>query len=61
MTFVHPTADVEAGAVIGEGTRVWSNSQVRVGAEIGPLCNIGRNVFIDIDVHVGANVKIHSF
>lgn len=27
--FVHPTAEVEAGATLGEGTRVWHQAHIR--------------------------------
>jgi UDP-2-acetamido-3-amino-2,3-dideoxy-glucuronate N-acetyltransferase len=58
--FVHPTAEVEAGAEVGPGTRIWSHSQVRAGARIGAGCNVGRNVFVDVDVVVGDRVKIQN-
>ncbi|HDJ97397.1 MAG TPA: N-acetyltransferase, partial [Thermofilum sp.] len=29
MTFIHPTAVVEDGAQIGEGTRIWHFAHVR--------------------------------
>lgn len=58
--FIHPTAEVEAGAEVGPGTRIWSHSQVRHGARIGADCNVGRNVFVDVDVVVGDRVKIEN-
>lgn len=58
--FIHPTAEVEAGAEVGAGTRIWSHSQVRPGARIGADCNVGRNVFVDADVVVGDRVKIQN-
>jgi acetyltransferase-like isoleucine patch superfamily enzyme len=58
--FIHPTAEVEAGAEIGAGTRIWSLTQVRPGARIGAGCNVGRNVFVDVDVVVGDRVKIQN-
>lgn len=60
MTKVHPSADVAADATIGEGTQVWANVQIRPGAKIGQRCVIGRQVFIDLGVTVGSDVKIQN-
>jgi len=60
MTFVHPSAVVEDGAVVGAGTMIWSNVQVRSGAVVGENCVLGRNSFVDADVHVGDNVKVQN-
>jgi UDP-2-acetamido-3-amino-2,3-dideoxy-glucuronate N-acetyltransferase len=60
MATIHPTADVSPQAVIGEGTRVWSNVQIRERARIGRNCIIGRNSYIEFDVTVGDNVKIQN-
>ncbi len=45
--YIHPSALVEEGAIIGSGTRVWHLVQVRPGAKIGEDCIIGRGVFVD--------------
>jgi len=58
--FVHPTAIVEDGAEIGEGTRIWHFVHVRKGAKIGKNCNIGKDVYIDVGVIIGDNVKIQN-
>jgi acetyltransferase-like isoleucine patch superfamily enzyme len=58
--FVHPTAEVEAGASVGDGTRVWRNAQIRKGARVGRECNIGKDAFIDVGVVVGDRCKIHT-
>jgi acetyltransferase-like isoleucine patch superfamily enzyme len=57
---VHPTADVSAEAVIGAGTSIWNQAQVRERARIGAGCVIGKNVYIDFDVTVGDRVKIQN-
>lgn len=59
-TYIHPTAIVEDGAVIGSGTAVWAFAQVRPGARIGRGCNFGRNSFVDVDVEVGDHVKVQN-
>jgi UDP-2-acetamido-3-amino-2,3-dideoxy-glucuronate N-acetyltransferase len=57
---VHETAEVETGAVIGSGTRVWRHAHIRRSARIGDDCNIGANVFVGVDVHIGDRVKIQN-
>ncbi|NDJ85675.1 MAG: N-acetyltransferase [Chloroflexi bacterium] len=59
--FIHPTAEVEAGAEIGPETRIWHLCQIRRGATIGSHCVIGRGVFVDVDVEIGDNVKIQNY
>jgi acetyltransferase-like isoleucine patch superfamily enzyme len=59
-TFIHPTAIVEDGAVIGAGTKIWHFVHVRRGARIGDNCVFGKNVYIDADVSVGSAVKIQN-
>ncbi|MEP6696471.1 MAG: acyltransferase [Pseudonocardiales bacterium] len=61
MSFVHPTATVEDGAHIANGTRVWHQAQVRTGARIGPDCILGKGSFVDIDVTIGANCKLQNY
>jgi dTDP-4-amino-4,6-dideoxygalactose transaminase/acetyltransferase-like isoleucine patch superfamily enzyme len=58
--FIHPTAEVEEGASIGAGTKVWHLGHVRGSARIGAGCTIGRNVYVDGDVTVGDDVKIQN-
>ncbi len=59
-TFVHPTALVEDGATLGDGTKVWALVQVRAGARVGRGCILGRNCFVDVDVELGDNVKVQN-
>lgn len=58
--FVHPSAIVDSGADIGEGTRIWHFVHVCSGATIGSGCSLGQNVFISNHVIVGNNVKIQN-
>lgn len=58
--FKHPTAVVESDN-IGDGTKIWHFAQIREGAVIGTDCNVGKSVYIDIDVKIGNNVKIQNF
>ncbi|WP_044875462.1 UDP-2-acetamido-3-amino-2,3-dideoxy-D-glucuronate N-acetyltransferase [Pseudomonas sp. LFM046] len=57
---VHPSAIVDDGAVIGEGSRVWHFVHVCAGARIGRECSLGQNVFVGNKVVIGDNVKIQN-
>jgi UDP-2-acetamido-3-amino-2,3-dideoxy-glucuronate N-acetyltransferase len=56
----HPTAIVDDGAKIGEGTRIWHWTHVSSRAVIGRYCSLGQNVFIADNVHIGDKVKIQN-
>jgi len=58
--FAHPTATIDAGCEIGEGTRIWHYSHVMGSARIGRGCSLGQNVFVAADVVIGDNVKIQN-
>jgi len=58
--YVHPSAVVDEGAVIGKGTRIWHFCHIRSSATVGEGCHIGQNVFIDNEVEVGNGVKIQN-
>lgn len=60
MVYIHPTAIVEEGCQLGEGTKVWHYSHLMPGARLGDNCNIGQNVFIADGVILGNNVKIQN-
>ncbi|OZB89379.1 MAG: N-acetyltransferase [Microbacterium sp. 14-71-5] len=57
---VAPTADVDARASIGAGTRVWHLAQVREDAVVGSDCIIGRGAYIGPGVRVGDRCKIQN-
>lgn len=56
----HPTAIVDAGATIGESTRVWHFVHICAGAQIGAKCSLGQNVFVGNKVVIGNNCKIQN-
>jgi acetyltransferase-like isoleucine patch superfamily enzyme len=58
--FIHGTADVSDKAMVGEGTKVWNNAQIRESASVGRNCVIGKNVYIDGNVRIGNSVKIQN-
>ncbi len=57
---IHSTAIVDAGAQLGDGTRVWHWVHVSGGARIGRNCVLGQNVFVGNDVVIGDNVRIQN-
>ena len=57
---VHPSAIIDEGAVLGDGTRVWHWVHVSSGARIGQRCSLGQNVYVGSGVSIGDNVKIQN-
>jgi UDP-2-acetamido-3-amino-2,3-dideoxy-glucuronate N-acetyltransferase len=58
--FVHPSAVVDDGATIGEGTKVWHFCHISSAAQLGERCNLGQNVFVADGVILGRNVKVQN-
>jgi UDP-2-acetamido-3-amino-2,3-dideoxy-glucuronate N-acetyltransferase len=57
---IHPTAEVSTEAVVGDGTSIWNQAQVREGARIGSGSIIGKNVYVDAGVVIGDRVKVQN-
>lgn len=57
---IHPSAIVDEGAQIGDGSRVWHFAHICGGARIGKGCSFGQNVFVGNDVTIGNNVKVQN-
>ena len=61
MTYeAHPSAIVDAGATIGDTTRIWHFAHVCARARIGRGCSLGQNVYVGNDVVIGNNVRIQN-
>ncbi len=58
--YVHPSAIVDDGASIGEGSRVWHFSHVCAGARIGRDVSLGQNTFIGNRVSIGDGCKVQN-
>ena len=56
-----PSADLDDGVDIGDGSSIWHLAQVRGGAEIGENVIVGRGAYIGSGVHVGDNCKIQNY
>lgn len=57
---IHPSAIVDEGANIGEGSKVWHFVHVCSGARIGQGVSLGQNVFVGNRVVIGDYCKIQN-
>ena len=57
---IHPTAIVDDGAQIGEGSRIWHFVHICSGAKIGSGVSIGQNVFVGNTAKIGDKCKIQN-
>jgi len=57
---VHESSYIDAGAVVGKGTRIWHFCHVMAGATIGEGCSVGQNVVVMPRVRLGNNVKVQN-
>jgi UDP-2-acetamido-3-amino-2,3-dideoxy-glucuronate N-acetyltransferase len=58
--FVHSTATVDSGAVVGPGTKIWHFSHIMEGSVLGDHCNVGQNVVIGPRAKVGNRCRIQN-
>ena len=58
--FIHPSAIVDEGATLGEGSRVWHFVHVCAQAVIGRGVSLGQNVFVGNRVTIGDDCKIQN-
>ena len=57
---IHPSAIVDEGAQIGDGSRVWHFVHVCSGAVIGRGVSLGQNVFVANRTVIGDRCKIQN-
>jgi UDP-2-acetamido-3-amino-2,3-dideoxy-glucuronate N-acetyltransferase len=58
--YAHPSAIIDDGCEIGEGTKIWHFSHIMPNCKLGKNCNIGQNVVISPEVVLGNNVKVQN-
>ncbi|GAL83775.1 transferase [Sporocytophaga myxococcoides] len=58
--FVHETAVVDPGCIIGEGTKIWHFCHIMPNSKIGDNCSLGQNVVISPGTILGNNVKVQN-
>lgn len=56
----HPSAVIDDGAEIGEGSKIWHFTHVSKGAKLGAKCVLGQNVYIGGKVVLGNGVKVQN-
>jgi acetyltransferase-like isoleucine patch superfamily enzyme len=60
MARIHPTAEIEAGVEIGEGTAVWAHVHARGPSRVGRDCIVGEKTYIGPGVTIGNLVKLNA-
>jgi UDP-2-acetamido-3-amino-2,3-dideoxy-glucuronate N-acetyltransferase len=58
--FVHPSAVIDAGAVLGQGVRVWHFAHVSAGASVGEGTVLGQGVYVGPGVKIGKGCKVQN-
>ena len=58
--YIHPTAVVDEGAEIGEGTKVWHFCHIEGTAKVGAGCSIGQNGYVGQHVTIGDGCKLQK-
>jgi len=58
--YQHPSAVIDDGAHIGDGSRVWHFVHICSGASIGRGVSLGQNVFVSNNVSIGDYCKIQN-
>ncbi|HEY8279162.1 MAG TPA: acyltransferase [Bdellovibrionota bacterium] len=60
MSNVHPSTVVEKGAMVDPSARVWHFGHLREGSRIDALVSLGRDVYVDKDVHIGRGTRVQN-
>jgi acetyltransferase-like isoleucine patch superfamily enzyme len=60
VALIQDSADVDARAVVGDGTRIWHLAQVREDAVVGRDCVIGRGAYLGPGVRLGDRCKVQN-
>ncbi len=58
---IQPSADLDDGVTIGDGSSVWHLAQIRGGAVLGRNVIVGRGAYVGAGVSVGDNCKIQNY
>lgn len=58
--YAHPSAVLDEGCEIGEGTKIWHFCHIMADARIGAQCSLGQNVFVASGVVLGNNIKVQN-
>jgi len=58
--FVHPSASVESGAVLGDGVRIWRWTHVQSGACLEDDVSVGQGCFVGAAVILGKGTRVQN-
>jgi acetyltransferase-like isoleucine patch superfamily enzyme len=58
--FVHPTSQVEDGAKLESGAKVWHFCHVRKGAVLGKDVSLGKGCYVDSGVEIGQGSRVQN-
>ncbi|PVX23123.1 MAG: N-acetyltransferase [Candidatus Bathyarchaeum sp.] len=58
--YVDPTAVIDDGVILGDGTKVWHFVHIMSGARIGKNCVVADYVSVGRGVTIGDNVKLEN-
>ena len=58
--YIHPTAVVDDGAVIGPGTKIWHFCHVMPGARLGAGVSLGQNGYVGGGATIGDGCRIQN-
>jgi len=58
--FVHPSAVVDAGAILEAGVQIWHFCHVMEGARIGEGARLGQGCFVGRHVSIGARARLQN-
>ena len=56
----HDSAIVDAGAAIGDNSKIWHFCHVSSGARIGASCTLGQNVYVASTALIGDRVRVQN-
>ena len=59
--YVHASAIIEPGVVIGRGSMIWDNVHIRHDAALGESCIVGEKTYVAYGVRIGNRCKINGF
>lgn len=58
--WAHPTAEIDRGARVGPGSKVWHFCHLMTGARVGASCVLGQNVFVAGRARIGDGCRIQN-
>lgn len=58
--YFHPSAIIEDGAIIKDGSKIWHFCHVRSGAILEENVVLGKDVYVDDGVQIGNNSRVQN-